>query len=318
MANLLKPPAVEPGATIGIVASASFAKQERIDQGLAQLRLRGFTPLVGHNALEHGPLFFAGSPAQRLEDLHQAFADPNSSAIMCLRGGYGSNYLLECLHLDGIRNHPKPLFAYSDLTAIQLRLLDQLGLPAFHGPMLAADFYLEDGVHLASFHSALAGHPYSLGPAEGLRLLKPSPTSSPIASPARGILYGGCLSILVALLGTPWEPDTEGKLLFLEDTGAKPYQIDRMLWQLLHAGKLDGVCGIVFGEMLNCASPGAPAELLEQAILHALEDLDIPIAIGLRSGHVSRQNVTLTFGVEAELRIGDQPELRLLEPAVKL
>jgi len=318
MANLLKPPAVEPGATIGIVASASFAKQERIDQGLAQLRLRGFTPLVGHNALEHGPLFFAGSPAQRLEDLHQAFADPNSSAIMCLRGGYGSNYLLECLHLDGIRNHPKPLFAYSDLTAIQLRLLDQLGLPAFHGPMLAADFYLEDGVHLASFHSALAGHPYSLGPAEGLRLLKHSPTSSPIASPARGILYGGCLSILVALLGTPWEPDTEGKLLFLEDTGAKPYQIDRMLWQLLHAGKLDGVCGIVFGEMLNCASPGAPAELLEQAILHALEDLDIPIAIGLRSGHVSRQNVTLTFGVEAELRIGDQPELRLLEPAVKL
>ena len=162
--NLLRPPAVLPGATIGIVAPASVAKQDRIDQGLAQLRLRGFTPLVGHNALEHGPLFFAGSPAQRLEDLHQAFADPNSSAIMCLRGGYGSNYLLECLDLDGIREHPKPFFAYSDLTGIQLRLLDQLGLPAFHGPMLGADFYREDGVHLPSFHSALAGHPYSLVP----------------------------------------------------------------------------------------------------------------------------------------------------------
>jgi muramoyltetrapeptide carboxypeptidase len=313
MTDLLRPPAVQPGSSIGIVAPASFAKPERLDQGLSQLRLQGFSPLVGHNALERGPLFFAGSPAQRLEDLHQAFADPNSSAIMCLRGGYGSNYLLECLDLDKIRNHHKPFFAYSDLTGIQLHLLDQLGLPAFHGPMLAADFYLEDGVHLPSFRAALAGDTYSLGPAEGLRVLKPSPTSSP----ARGILYGGCLSILVSLIGTPWEPDTEGKLLFLEDTGAKPYQIDRMLWQLLHAGKLDGVSGIVFGEMLDCASPGAPPELLDQAILSALEDLDIPIAIGLRSGHVSRQNVTLTFGVEAELSTSDKPELRLLESAVK-
>jgi muramoyltetrapeptide carboxypeptidase len=311
--HLLKPPAVEPGATIGIVASASFAKQDRIDQGLTGLRLQGFTPRPGQYALERGPLFFAGSTAQRLEDLHQAFADTGSSAVMCLRGGYGSNYLLECLDLDGIREHPKPFFAYSDLTGIQLRLLDQLGLPAFHGPMLGADFYREDGVHLPSFHSALAGHPYSLGPAEGLRVLKPGPTSSP----ARGTLYGGCLSILVALLGTPWEPDTEGKLLFLEDTGAKPYQIDRMLWQLLHAGKLDGVRGIVFGEMLDCASPGAPPELLEQVILRALEDFDGPIAIGLRSGHVSRQNVTLTFGVQAELHAVGEPELKLLEPAVE-
>ena len=92
--NLLKPPAVEPGAAIGIVAPASFAKSERIDQGLAQLRSQGFTPLVSKNALERGPLFFAGSLEQRLEDLHQAFADPNSGAVMCLRGGYGSNYLL--------------------------------------------------------------------------------------------------------------------------------------------------------------------------------------------------------------------------------
>ncbi len=95
---------------------------------------------------------------------------------------------------------------------------------------------------------------------------------------ARGTLYGGCLSILVSLLGTPWEPSTENKLLFIEDIGAKPYQIDRMLWQLRHAGKLDGVRGIVFGEMLDCASPGAPDTLLEDTILSAFGDLDIPIA----------------------------------------
>jgi muramoyltetrapeptide carboxypeptidase len=133
---------------------------------------------------------------------------------------------------------------------------------------------------------------------------------------AAGTLYGGCLSILVSLLGTPYEPQTEGKLLFLEDTGAKPYQIDRMLWQLCQAGKLNDVRGIVFGEMPDCVSPGAPPELLEEAILHVLQDFDGPIATGLRSGHVSRQNVTLTFGVEAELRVTDEAQLNLIEPAM--
>jgi muramoyltetrapeptide carboxypeptidase len=145
--------------------------------------------------------------------------------------------------------------------------------------------------------------------AEGLRALKPGTAS--------GILYGGCLSILVSLLGTQWEPKTEGKLLFLEDTGAKPYQVDRMLWQLRQAGKLEGVTGIIFGEMVDCVSPGAGPELLEEAILNALAGFEGPIAMGLRSGHVSRQNVTLTFGVPAELVAGEETQLRLLEPAVK-
>jgi muramoyltetrapeptide carboxypeptidase len=195
------------------------------------------------------------------------------------------------------------------MTGLQLYLLDQLGLPAFHGPMVAADFYLEDGVHLPSFQSSLAGAPYTLGPDEGLRTLRPGS--------ANGTLYGGCLSILVSLLGTPWEPSTEGKLLFLEDLAAKPYQIDRMLWQLRHAGKLEKIRGIIFGEMLECESPGAPADLLENTILSALADLDIPIAIGLRSGHVSRQNVTLIFGVDAELHAAEEAQLNLLQPAVQ-
>jgi muramoyltetrapeptide carboxypeptidase len=118
------------------------------------------------------------------------------------------------------------------------------------------------------------------------------------------------------MLGTPFEPQTEGKLLFLEDTNAKPYQVDRMLWQLRQAGKLDGVRGIVFGEMLDCVSPGARPELLDAVILRVLEDFSGPIAIGLRSGHVSRQNVTLTLGVEAELHTSSEAELHLLEAAV--
>jgi len=312
MASLRKPRAIAPNASIGIVAPASSAKPERIARGLAALTALGFAPKPGLNALERGPLYFAGTPAERLADLHAAFSHPATTAVMALRGGYGSNYLLNGLDLAAVAEHPKPFFAYSDLTGIQLHLLDKLGLPAFHGPMLAADFYLPDGIHLDSFFAALKGQPYTLGPAEGLRILKSSTTQTSV----RGTLYGGCLSILVSLLGTPWEPATENKLLFIEDTATKPYQIDRMLWQLRAAGKLSGVCGIIFGEMLDCVSPGAPPDLLDRAILSALDGLDIPIAIGLRSGHVSKQNVTLTFGVEAELDLSNDPTLALLEPAV--
>jgi len=297
------------GAGVSVISPASFAIPERVELGVERLKRLGYAPRSGANAQARGPLFFAGKSEERLADLHAAFADPSTSLIAAVRGGYGSNYLLEAVDLALIANHPKPFFAYSDMTGLQLWLLDQLGLPAFHGPMVAADFYLEDGVHLESFHAALAGEPYSVGGAEGMRTLKPGS--------ARGTLYGGCLSILDSLIGTPWEPATENKLLFIEDVGAKPYQVDRMLWQLRQAGKLNGVRGIIFGEMLECTSPGAPENLLEDAILSALNGIDVPIAFGLRSGHVSRQNVTLIFGIEAELRAGSKAELSLLEPAVR-
>jgi muramoyltetrapeptide carboxypeptidase len=244
----------------------------------------------------------------RLRDLHHAFADDEVRAIFSTRGGYGSNYLLEGLDLDLIAESAKPFIGYSDLTAPQLWLLDQIELPVFHGPMVSADFARENGVHLASLQAALGGKTYSVGQAEGLRALKPGRV--------RGTLYGGCLSMLVALLGTPYEPQTEGKLLFLEDVSAKPYQVDRMLWQLGQAGKLDGVKGIVFGEMLDCVSPGAAPELLDEVILRVFDHFHGPIAIGLRSGHVSHSNVTLTFGVEAELLVASQAELNLVQAAV--
>lgn len=308
MTRLLKPPAVAAGSAVSIVAPASPALPERAGNGMEGLRKLGFVPRTREHTLERGPLYFAGTPRQRLAELHAAFADQATGMVAALRGGYGSNYLLGALDLDLIGRHPKPFFAYSDLTGVQLHLLDKLGLPAFHGPMVAADFDLQDGVHLPSFRAAISGEPYAVGNAEGLRTLKPGM--------AHGTLYGGCLSILAALVGTPFEPHTEDKILFLEDTGVKPYQVDRMLWQLRQAGKFDHVRGIVFGEMLDCVSPAAPAELLEHAILHVFADFSGPIVIGLRSGHVSRQNVTLTFGVKAELAAADMAQLNLIEPAV--
>ena len=308
MTALLKPSAVPNDALVAVVSPASTPQADRVERGLEALRALGYAPKAAEHVLTRGPLYFAGTPEMRLRDLHHAFADDEVRAIFSTRGGYGSNYLLDALDLDLIAESAKPFIGYSDLTAPQLWLLDQVQLPAFHGPMLSADFAREDGVHLSSLQAALGGQTYAVGAAEGLRTLHPGR--------ARGTLYGGCLSMLVALLGTPYEPQTEGKLLFLEDVSAKPYQIDRMLWQLGNAGKLDGVPGIVFGEMLDCVSPGAAPELLDEVILRVFDHFQGPIAIGLRSGHVSRSNVTLTLGVEAELQAANQAQLSLLQPAV--
>ncbi|MGC1300028.1 MAG: LD-carboxypeptidase [Alloacidobacterium sp.] len=307
---MLKPPAVAPDARVVAIAPASSSKPERLARGMEALRARGYDAEFGTYAQGRQAPYFSGTAEQRLADLHAAFADPEVRAIFCTRGGYGSNYLLEDIDLDLIRENPKLLFGYSDMTAVQTWLLDELGLVSFHGPMVAADFAVDDGVHDASLDAALDGDAVIVGAGEGLRVLRPGR--------AQGVMYGGCLSILTASLGTRFAPQTEGKLLFLEDVGAKPYQIDRMLRQMVLAGKFDGVSGFVFGEMLECVSPGTGPELLEQVILRVLDWFDGPIAIGLRSGHVSRSNVTLPFGIEAELILEDEPVLQYMEPAVQV
>lgn len=309
MADHLKPPAVPFGSRIAVVSPASSANPAKIAQGIAALRALGYDAVASPHARGKHPPYFSGTVQHRLDDLHSAFADPSIAAILCTRGGYGSNYLLEGLDLDLIRAHPRPFFAYSDHTCLQTWLLDQTGLVSFHGPMVAADFPRYDGVHLPSFQAALSGGLVEAGAEQGIRVLRPGR--------AQGTLYGGCLSLLTAALGTPYTPQTEGRLLFLEDIGAKPYQVDRMLRQLILAGKFQGVRGFLFGEMLDCISPGAPADLLDQVILRLLDPFGVPVAIGLRSGHVSAANVTLPLGVEAEFAFdSDQPLLRYLESAV--
>jgi muramoyltetrapeptide carboxypeptidase len=289
---------------LAVVAPASNADPEKVLRGVERLRALGHTLKLMPHALTQAWPYFAATAEQRLDDLHAAFADPEIDAVICIRGGYGSNYLLEGLDLDMLRRNAKPFIGYSDHTAIGTWMLDQAGVPVLHGPMVAADFSRGDGVDLLSFAAALGGEAYRLGNDSGLRALQPGT--------ARGVLYGGCLSLLTASLGTAFAAQTEGKLLFLEDLGEKPYQIDRMLRHLKQAGKFEGVTGIIFGEMLDCASPGAPADLTERVILTVMEWFPGPIAYGLRSGHVSRSNVTLPFGVEAELVVDAQAaELRV-------
>jgi muramoyltetrapeptide carboxypeptidase len=294
---------------VAVVSPASYPQPDRLAKGVEALGQLGYFPSVGRQALSKANHYFAGSAQARLDDLHAAFLDPAAGAIFCSRGGYGSNYLLAGLDLGLVREHPKPFIAHSDMTCMQTWLLDQIGLVSFHGPMVAGDFAAPDGVDEPSLLAALGGERWFVGEASGLRTLIPGK--------ATGVLYGGCLTLLAASLGTPYAPRTEGKLLFLEDRDVKPYQLDRLLRQMILAGKFAGVTGIIFGEMLDCVAPGQQNSILDDVILRVLDWFQGPIAIGLRSGHASRRNVTLAFGIQAELDLVRAPLLSFIERATE-
>jgi len=305
----IKPPALRTGDAIGIVAPASNVNRDLFAQGCSALRDLGYRP-VYHDSIFDRDLYFAGTLQRRVRELEDMFTRDDVRAILCARGGYGSNYLLGKLDSAKIISHPKIFAGYSDLTSLLTCFCDSAGLVTFHGPMLTKDFASPGGVDLSSWNAAVTG-------ASDFEVIPSSPpVKTLVAGEAEGILYGGCLSILVAALGTPHDIHTAGTILFLEDLNAKPYQIDRMLMQLKLAGKLDHVRGFVFGEMLNSVQVAHQDYKLEEVVLRVIGDLGVPIAWGLRSGHVTGGNVTLPFGVRAALLAEkNEVSLKILEPA---
>jgi muramoyltetrapeptide carboxypeptidase len=307
----IKPPALRPGDTIGIVAPASNLKRSELEAGCEALRIAGYKPFYFDSILERD-LYFAGSLERRIRELAEMFARPDVRAILCARGGYGANYLLEALDLDVIRSNPKIFIGYSDITTLLTFFVDAGGLITFHGPMAAKDWARAGGVDAASWQAALGG-----ATEWDLKLGADSGVSGLVEGATEGILYGGCLSILVASLGTPYEIKTDETILFLEDLAAKPYQVDRMLMQLKLAGKLDGVRGIVFGEMMDCVQNANQGYTLQEVVMRIVSGLEVPVAYGLRSGHVTAGNITLPFGVRAGLTVGGgQVGITILEAAV--
>jgi muramoyltetrapeptide carboxypeptidase len=307
----IKPPALRPGDTVGIVAPASNIKTTELEAGCEGLRRAGYRPFYFDSILEQD-LYFAGSVQRRARELEDMFTRDDVRGVVCARGGYGCNYLLEALDWKKIREHPKIFVGYSDLTALLTYFHNSLGFVTFHGPMVTKDWAREDGVDLPSWQAALSATSLwkpTLGTGSGATGL--------VDGVADGILYGGCLSILVASLGTPYEIRTEGTILFLEDIAAKPFQIDRMLMQLKLAGKLTGVRGIVFGEMQDCIQTANQGYTLPEVVLRIVGELGVPVAYGVRSGHVTTGNITLPFGVRSDLKVRDgQVNLSILEAAV--
>ncbi len=305
-----KPTALQRGDTVGIVAPASNIKRDLLDAGCAALQQLGYKPFYFDSIFEQD-LYFAGSVERRARELEEMFARDEVRAIICARGGYGANYLLRALDLKKIASHPKIFVGYSDVTTLLTYFNDAAGFVTFHGPMVTKDFARSDGVDLASWQAAMRGAVGWEPDGEAISGVK-----ALVEGSAEGILYGGCLSMLAASLGTPFEIATAGSILFMEDLAAKPYQIDRMLMQLKLAGKLADVRGIIFGEMLDCAQHKDQGYALEEVVLQVVGDLGVPVAYGLRSGHVSRANITLPIGVQAALRIRrGKVSLKFLEAA---
>ncbi len=318
----IKPRALRPGDKVGIVAPASNVSREMLEGGCDGLRRVGYDPFYFESIFECD-LYFAGSAERRARELEEMFARDDIRAIVCARGGYGSNYLLPALDsktfdsktidIKKIAAHPKIFVGYSDLTTLLTTFADSANFVTFHGPMVAKDFAradlaANDGVDLASWQNAVSGAAeWEIGDGSGAKPL--------VVGEAEGILYGGCLSILVAALGTPYDIHTAGTILFIEDLAAKPYQIDRMLMQLKLAGKLKDVRGIIFGEMTDCRQSPTQDYTLEEVVLRVVGNLGIPVAYGMRSGHVSRANITVPIGVKARLEVGDQVRLKILESA---
>ena len=290
--QLVKPPALRPGDTIGIVAPASNVKQPDLEAGCEALRRAGYEPFYFDSILERD-LYFAGTVERRLRELEEMFERDNIRAIVCARGGYGANYLLQNLDLSKIKKHPKIFVGYSDLTSLLTHFVDS-GLVTFHGPMVAKDWAHVDGVNLESWSAALTQTvPWEVPINDGVITLA--------EGEAEACLYGGCLSILVSSLRTASEINTDDTILFLEDIAAKPYQIDRMLMQLKLAGKLDKVRGLIFGEMLDCIQAPNQDYTLQEVIMRVVGELRMPVIFGLKSGHVTSQNIVLPLGVRAKL-----------------
>jgi muramoyltetrapeptide carboxypeptidase len=300
----IKPSALRPGDKIGLIAPASSFNRESFETGCRRLRQMGYEAVYSPRIFERD-LYFAGSAERRLHELQEMVERDDIAALIGVRGGYGSNYLLEHLDFQIFRTHPKIVLGCSDLTTLLTTISDHTGLVTFHGPMVAKDI-AGGTVELSSWNHAFQGATAWSIPTAGAEVLRPGR--------AQGRLYGGCLSLLAASLGTPFEIETEGTILFLEDIGEKPYRIDRLLMQLLLAGKFEAVQGVIFGEMLDCHQPGGQDYTLEQVIERTLAGYKIPIVYGVKSGHVSGLNITLPFNVQSELAADDSGvQLRILE-----
>jgi muramoyltetrapeptide carboxypeptidase len=304
-----RPRALRPDSRIAPIAPASPAKPDRIAAGKRELERLGFS-IAPQRAMQADGYFTGPAPERRAEFL-AALNDPSIDALIATRGGYGSVYLLEEAFPDRLPPS-KPIIGFSDLTTLQVYLWQKYRWPSFYGPMLAAGLDrgcgVAHGYDLDSFQNALlkveAGYAIN---ARG---------ESMVAGSAEGILLGGALTLLEATLGTPWELDTTNAILVLEDRAMKPYQIDRVLLHLKHAGKFKNVRGFILGDFPECEPPVAGSPSVRDVARRVLGELKVPIVFGASIGHTARPLLTLPLGIPARLTAEGSGTLNILEPSV--
>ena len=297
MSQLIKPKPLRPGDTIGLLAPASPGKAEELEQGVRWLQDQGFQVRLGKSAAYTDGIC-AGDDAVRVDDLHTFFADPSIAGILCIRGGYGSMRLLPQLDYELIKRHPKVFMGYSDITALHTVLQQRCGLVSFHGPMAASDFGREPLSDFTCKHSLRA-----LTSTNPLGELPTPPAGATpfflVPGETSGPLCGGNLSLITATLGTPYELDTAGRILCLEEVGEAPYRLDRLLTQLHLAGKLQAAAAIVMGVCSNCDSEeDPPGQRTVDVLRERLGSLGKPVLCDVSFGHTA-DKLTLPLGVQS-------------------
>lgn len=309
----IRPKALTKGSCIGVVAPSSpVSSDELVHQSVEWLHRQGFRSLIGRSCFERIG-YLAGSDECRVDDIHAMFTNPDVHGIICLKGGYGTPRILDKLDYGLIQRHPKPFMGYSDITALLITIYQRCGMVTFHSPMPAScmnpelDAFSQDSLLKAVCSTEPMGEILNPEGVPELRTL--------VGGCAEGQMIGGNLSLIAAMMGTPYELDTRGKLLVLEDVHEDEYRVDRMLTQLRLSGKLEQSAGIILGTWTGCAAENGYAG--NQTLLDVFNDVVKPVGrptiMDFQVGHCSPK-ITLPFGVSARLD-ADRCRVEVLEPA---
>jgi muramoyltetrapeptide carboxypeptidase len=315
---IIKPPGLKSGDKLALVAPGSYISEEELQDSIKNLSQLGFETAYSEKILlQNG--YFAGTDKDRAEDLMKMFSDKSIKGIVCARGGYGCTRILPLLNYDLIRKNPKVLIGYSDVTALLYGIYKKTGLITFHGPVGISTF---NDYSVNNFNKVL------INP-ERASIFKNSKSGDDdniygvttiVKGKKKGRLVGGNLSIIVSLIGTEYDIDYSGKIIFIEEVGEEPYRIDRMLTQMIQSGKFNNASGIMMGIFRKCEVKEENASFsksfnLMEVLKERLGSLKIPVVYGMSFGHV-KDKFTIPFGALAELD-SDEQTFTLLEKAVK-
>jgi muramoyltetrapeptide carboxypeptidase len=307
--SVVKPQAVSNGARVGVFAPSSPADDQRLQRGLEEIRALGYVP--DDNFSRNAQAYFSASTADRLRDFKAQVSDPEIEALIALRGGYGSNYMLETLWSQRSLQ-PKCIVGHSDLTSLQILLWQKFHFITFYGPMVAVGFDAgagaPNGYDKASLEAAISGSSANWQVNLGGEAV--------VRGNAEGVVLGGCMTLVETTLGTPWELDTRDSILLLEDRGMKPWQIDRALMHLSQAGKFKNVKAVILGEFPECDPPVKGSPTAMEVCERILSPLAVPIVYGGAFGHTRRPMLTIPLGIRARLTAEDSGTLEFLERAV--
>ncbi|WP_374717619.1 LD-carboxypeptidase [Neobacillus sp.] len=291
---IVKPSRLKKGDLVGIIAPASPPNLENLERGIHFLKSLGLKVKIG-KSVKNINGYLAGTDEERVEDLHEMFLDHEVKAIICACGGYGTGRLAKKIDFEIIKKNPKIFWGYSDITFLHTAIYQKTRLVTFHGPMLGSDIGKEDTHPLSKDGFLQLFEQRKLDYTEQLSLL-----TVVVEGKASGPIIGGNLSLLVSTLGTPFEIDTKGKLLFIEDINEEPRAVDRMLNQLYLAGKLHEANGIIIGDFCDCTPKRELSLSLDEVIHHYMKLANKPAIGGFQIGHCN-PHIAIPLGVHAEM-----------------